>query len=63
MVLCLSKKLFQEVMNNLRCLQGTSPFELNRIKKNVTTQSETVYMGVSKNRGTPEWTVYTGKPY
>ena len=22
-----------------------------------------VHMGVSKNRGTPKWTVYNGKPY
>jgi len=22
-----------------------------------------VYMGVSKNRGTPKWIVYNGKPY
>ena len=22
-----------------------------------------LYMGVSKNRGTPKWMVYTGKPY
>jgi len=22
-----------------------------------------LYMGVSKNRGTPKWTVYNGKPY
>ena len=21
------------------------------------------YMGISKNRGTPKWMVYTGKPY
>ena len=23
----------------------------------------TLYMGVSKNRGTPKWMVYNGKPY
>ena len=22
-----------------------------------------IYMGVSKNRGTPKWMVYNGKPY
>ena len=25
--------------------------------------SKNNYMGVSKNRGTPKWTVYNGKPY
>ena len=25
--------------------------------------ADTDYMGVSKNRGTPQWMVYNGKPY
>ena len=27
------------------------------------TSSDVVDMGVSKNRGTPKWMVYNGKPY
>ena len=26
-------------------------------------QTSNIYLGVSKNRGTPKWMVYNGKPY
>ena len=46
------QELFQAILT--RVLQKT----WTKLK-----QSLFVYMGVSKNRGTPKWMVYNGKPY
>ena len=42
--------------------QGMGPLKFPRLKRSP--MGRTVwYMGVSKNRGTPKWMVYNGKPY
>ena len=52
------------------CLALIGGFEVSRFRSekeyDVLATSESTskfYMGVSKNRGTPKWMVYDGKPY
>ena len=38
-------------------------FSVEKRPLSARTSLEPLHMGVSKNRGTPKWMVYNGKPY
>ena len=60
---CAWTELQMRKIRNQNNVQGKRPHKLENSSIHYSTQIFVFYMGVSKNRGTPKWMVYNGKPY